>query len=217
MIGNPTAATRAVAPWVVAVLVTVACVGDGIAETKAAPAPAATPAVGAVSVPESRPTSAPTSTVSPLPTAVSIASPPTATPLLAPEPTPAERAVVIGDVRWAAEVADAPNSRGKGLSRRASLPELTGMLFVFDSGRTTGFWMAGMEFALDLVWISADCSVAEVTINAPPVSATTSVSEIPIYKSAVPTAYTFEVNAGEVELYGIGPDDMVVFEGISGC
>ena len=37
------------------------------------------------------------------------------------------------------------------------------MLFVFPSGRTSAFWMAGMRFPLDFVWISENCTVSEIT------------------------------------------------------
>ena len=124
----------------------------------------------------------------------------------------------IGDVGWGAEVADTPEKRRKGLAERDSLAELTGMVFVVPRGQTSGFWMAGMKFALDLVWISADCTVSEITRDAPPVATSTLPSEIAIYKSAVPTAFTFEINAGEVELYGIELGDRVQFQGFSaGC
>ena len=50
-------------------------------------------------------------------------------------------------------VADTPQERAVGLSGYAGLPENVGMLFVFPEPRQPSFWMKGMEFSLDLVWI----------------------------------------------------------------
>lgn len=127
--------------------------------------------------------------------------------------------VTIADIEWTAEVADTPEERRVGLGGRDSLPPLSGMLFVFESGLTTNFWMGGMRFPLDFIWISQDCTVSEITPDAPTLATSTLPSEIRIYQSAVPTRYTFEINAGEAALYGIQLGDRVRLEGIddNGC
>ena len=122
--------------------------------------------------------------------------------------------VAIGDTTWKAEVADTPDTRAQGLAGRDSLLELTGMLFVFESRRTVGFWMRGMRFPLDFVWITDGCEVAQITRDAQPVATSTPPGGVLIYESEVPTAYTFEINAGEADAHGVTVGDRVRFRGI---
>ena len=142
---------------------------------------------------------------------------PTAVPP-GPQPREGEHVVYIADIGWSAEVADTAELRSQGLSGRERLSERAGMLFVFPSGRTATFWMGGMRFPLDFVWISGDCTVSEITKNALPLTTSTQSTQVKIYQSAEPTAFTFEINAGESDLHGIEPGDRVRFEGFSaGC
>ncbi|MEX2013333.1 MAG: DUF192 domain-containing protein [Parcubacteria group bacterium] len=59
----------------------------------------------------------------------------------------------INDVNIKIEVVDTLETRRKGLSDRETLPEGTGMLFVYDNPARYGFWMKDMNFAIDIVWI----------------------------------------------------------------
>ena len=130
-------------------------------------------------------------------------------------PTSQQATVTLGTVDFAAEVARTLAERAKGLSGRPGLRPGTGMLFVFDSGRASTFWMKGMLFPLDIVWIGVDCRIVDITLNVPPPAPTTVDSELSIYASNAPAAYTFEVAAGEVDGRGIKIGDEVRFSGIS--
>ena len=68
----------------------------------------------------------------------------------------------IGSVTFAAEIANTGELRTKGLSERDALDSETGMLFIFDDGRASAFWMKGMRFPLDFVWIGSGCTVVAV-------------------------------------------------------
>jgi uncharacterized membrane protein (UPF0127 family) len=57
------------------------------------------------------------------------------------------------ELRVRVEVADTPELRAKGLMFRESLPEGTGMLFVFPSETTSAFWMKNTPISLDLIFI----------------------------------------------------------------
>ena len=61
-------------------------------------------------------------------------------------PAPDGPAVTVGNAVFEVEIADTPQLRTKGLSGRDTLPDMSGMLFVFESGRTSNFWMKGMRF-----------------------------------------------------------------------
>ena len=89
------------------------------------------------------------------------------------------------------------------------------MLFVFESGKASSFWMKGMRFALDFVWISSGCEVVGVTIDVPPPASNSANSTLPTYSSPAPAAYVFEINAGELAAHGIAVGDTVRFSGIS--
>ena len=88
------------------------------------------------------------------------------------------------------------------------------MLFVFEGGRASSFWMKGMRFALDFVWFGEDCTVVDVTEDVQHSPPQTPSSELEILQSASPAAYTFEINAGEIAQFGIELGDEVRFHGI---
>ena len=112
-------------------------------------------------------------------------------------------------------MAHTPALRTRGLSSRDGLAPQTGMLFVYEGGKAGSFWMKGMRFALDFVWISSGCEVVGLTVDVPPPSSNTADSDLPKYRSPEPAAYVFEINAGEVAAHGIAVGDPVRFSGIS--
>lgn len=125
-----------------------------------------------------------------------------------------ESIVTIGDVKFVAEVVHTKDDRMKGLSGRDHMPLGNGMLFVFEDGVASSFWMKGMKFKLDFVWIGSNCEVVSTTVNVPlPIS--DSGTGLSSYASQTPAAYIFEINSGEVAEYGIELGDPVSFSGIS--
>ena len=127
--------------------------------------------------------------------------------------------VTVGDTSWSIEVADTPGAQGMGLSGRDSLHERSGMLFMFDQSLSAKFWMVGMKFPLDFIWISERCVVLEIVSDAPILTTAQERSIIPTYGPSVPSKYTLEINAGEASRYNVQPGDKVRLEGIksSGC
>ena len=143
---------------------------------------------------------------------------PTPTPTPSPVPTfevfELNASVIIGDSVLPVELAVNSVERTKGLSDRDGLEPGTGMLFIFEGRQASSFWMRKMRFSLDFVWISEDCRVVDITSDVPFPKPGTETSELPSYSSAVPAAYNLEVNAGEVNLFGISVGDTVRFTGI---
>ena len=124
--------------------------------------------------------------------------------------------VRVGDVRFEVEVADTPALRERGLTGRDYLEERRGMLYI-PEGRFVGpFWTKGMRFPIDFIWIGEDCRVVDVSVNAWPPNPGTPDDQIWRYRSYPSAAYTLEVNAGEVDRFGIRVGDKVKFENISG-
>src|SRR5690349_12394377 len=61
--------------------------------------------------------------------------------------------ITIDNATFSVVVAKTPEEREKGLSGRDSLAQNSGMLFVFDHPDTYTFWMKGMKFPLDMIFI----------------------------------------------------------------
>ena len=164
------------------------------------------------------PTLAPTPASSLAPTAATatpIPTTPSPTPILSPSPTPIPSpAIIIRAIPFAAEIADTPALRTKGLGYRDRLAANSGMLFIFPSGQASSFWMRGMRFPLDFVWIGADCRVADITERVPHPEPGAPDATLPLINPASPAAYVFEINAGEIERLGIEIGDPARFRNI---
>ncbi len=101
----------------------------------------------------------------------------------------------INNVKIKAEVADTSEIQKKGLSGRKSLCDNCGMLFTFDNYDIYPFWMKGMNFPIDIIWIKDD-SVVEVVENAQIPSKKAKESQIPSYTPSKKANRVLEVNAG---------------------
>ena len=134
-----------------------------------------------------------------------------------PSPTAAAVAgptVVIGAVAFPAEVAVSREERLMGLSGREALSPGTGLLYVFEPGAAPAFWMKGMRFPLDFIWISEECTVVDITHDVPAPDPTTPTTELPTYGPSSPAAYNFEINAGEAVANGMTAGAPVRFSGL---
>lgn len=84
-----------------------------------------------------------------------------------------------------------------GLGNRVSLEANHGMLFRFDTLSKPTFWMKGMKFPLDFIWIR-DGKIVELTEHiAAPLSAMSD-NQLPIISPSVEVNAVVEVNAGFV-------------------
>ncbi len=124
-------------------------------------------------------------------------------------------AIEIDGSRFDVEIAATPDERRRGLSGRESLPDLSGMLFVFESTRVPGFWMTEMLIPLDFIWIGDECSVVDLHTNVPPPALGTSSGSLPTYRPGSPVRYVLEINAGKVGELGIEVGDRVIFQDIA--
>ncbi len=76
--------------------------------------------------------------------------------------------ITVGNKNIAVEVADTDDAREQGLSGRPELTDEQGMLFDFTNTNESvpSFWMKGMKFAIDIIWIN-DKKIIGITANAP--------------------------------------------------
>lgn len=125
------------------------------------------------------------------------------------ENTPqATKKVKVGETIINVEVADTAELRAKGLGGRASMDSQSGMLFVFPETKKYQFWMKGLSFPLDFIWIT-NGRVTDILKNIPMPSAGQSDQNLPVYEPVVPVNQMVEVNAGFVDAHNIKVGDIV--------
>lgn len=122
--------------------------------------------------------------------------------------------VQIGNGKWEVDLATSSWQKAKGLSGRESMAEDRGMLFVFNYLKQHSFWMKGMKFSLDFVWIrSSDGDrgvVVDVTENVPPMT----FSKIVYYYPSENVDLVLELNAGQIAKWRVNKGDEVSLVGL---
>lgn len=122
--------------------------------------------------------------------------------------TPSVPTVTIGDTTVTVLVADEEKERIQGLSGVEVLPPDQGMLFIYDLPSYYTFWMKGMLFPLDFIWIN-NGEVVDISKNIPN----------PSYENEEPQTITpntpalmiLEVPAGFIEKNNIRIGDPVIY------
>jgi uncharacterized protein len=111
-----------------------------------------------------------------------------------------------GTARVDARVATAPEQRRRGLMHVPVVPAGTGMLFVFESERTGGFWMKNTLVPLDIAFAAADGSIVTILTMTP-----CEADPCPTYDPEAPYAAALEVPAGWFELVGVEVGDQLTW------
>ena len=122
-----------------------------------------------------------------------------------------QRFVIINDTKIKVDVADTKEKRSKGLGGREKLASDEGMLFLFEKEDKYSFWMKGLNFPLDFVWIKGE-KVVDIIQNAKQPDQGESDESLPIYLPREPIDRMLEVNAGVVERLKIKVGDSVRIE-----
>ena len=110
--------------------------------------------------------------------------------------------LTIGSTTIDIEIADNETKRAQGLSNRVSLPDQSGMLFIFPEPVRHSFWMKDMNFPLDFIWIKNGTAIQlskDVPSTQPPV----------VLTPDDPVDQVLEVNAGFIDKNGIKVGDEV--------
>ncbi|MGC9603123.1 MAG: DUF192 domain-containing protein [Minisyncoccia bacterium] len=108
--------------------------------------------------------------------------------------------IKINDQYIVAEIAKDEASRDKGLSGRDSIGLNEGMYFIFDAPGSYGFWMKGMKFPIDIVWISNGKIVGFEDNMQPPADPNASDSTLKNYLPPEPIDRALELHAGRIGL-----------------
>jgi uncharacterized membrane protein (UPF0127 family) len=99
-------------------------------------------------------------------------------------------------LRFQVEVADDEVERARGLMFRESMPEFSGMLFIYEEPQPVAFWMRNTLIPLDMLFFDGTGTLRRVHSNAVPLD------ETPI-PGGNDIRYVLEINGGLAAELGI--------------
>ncbi len=103
------------------------------------------------------------------------------------------------------ELALDDNHRQYGLMFRDNLPEMNGMLFIYDRRRDISMWMKNTFISLDILFISEDGKIINIAKSAQPRS-------LSIIRSKKPAKAVLELNGGLTDKLNINVGDEVIHD-----
>jgi uncharacterized protein len=109
------------------------------------------------------------------------------------------------------EIAETDTQRQRGLMYRASMPEESGMLFIFPEQREGGFWMFNTRIPLSVAYAGDDGVIFQIVDMDPCMSRTAAFCVRQDYLAQAPFRYGLEVNQGYFARRGIDVGDRIEF------
>ncbi len=116
------------------------------------------------------------------------------------------KTITVGSVEVRVEVASTLAEREQGLSGRLSLPQGSGMLFIFPAPTIPGFWMKDMHLALDIIWADSSGVIVTISRNIAPETYPS------VFRPTAPVLYVLEVPAGWAFAHGIAEGMRIVVQ-----
>lgn len=116
--------------------------------------------------------------------------------------------LTIGDDTFNVYVADSAIEWEVGLGNVDILGEGEGMVFIFPWSEERTFWMKGVEYPIDLIWVSNSQVVGFVT--AQPELTTTAEAYYQLYQSPEAVDTVIELSAGTVAEVDITVGDQII-------
>ncbi len=111
--------------------------------------------------------------------------------------------ILVGEREIEVELALTSEEQQLGLGYRDGLDPETGMLFVKERAAPASFWMKGMRFCLDIIWIEgANIVGAAETVCPDPQN--TEDADRATFKSPIPVSFILEMPAGWLDDQGFG-------------
>lgn len=112
------------------------------------------------------------------------------------------------------ELADTAEKRTKGLGFRDFLATGSGMLFIHDKTQKYTYWMKGMRFPIDIMWVLDD-EIVDIISNIPPPIEGQSDETLERFAPTTEVNKVLETNAGFVAENNIQKGDIIIVEGNS--
>jgi len=116
----------------------------------------------------------------------------------------------LGDKLLSLEVVNTPPSIAQGLSGRDRIGS-DGMLFVMPQAAYHQFWMIGMRFNLDMIWL-LDSQVVDITLNVPRPSLGQPPASLPKFRPSQPADMVLEVGEGQAAEWDISVGDRLAVQ-----
>ena len=104
-------------------------------------------------------------------------------------------------------VAQNPAQRARGLMNVRHLPDMTGMLFIYEADGMLSMWMKNTFIPLDMLFIRADGTVSSIAYDAEPQS-------LESVAALEPVRYVLELNAGMADRLGLDKYSRVEWDGM---
>ena len=114
-----------------------------------------------------------------------------------------------GKARFSVEVADDDPKRAQGLMNRESLPQFSGMIFIYDNPQMVSFWMKNTLISLDLIYIKKNGLIDSIYRDLEPMS-------LKKIKSKSKVKAVLEIPGGDSKLYGINNNSFINIDMIEG-
>jgi len=130
-----------------------------------------------------------------------------------PPPRPAAavpRVVLPSGAVYRVELARTPEEQAQGLMFRESLPEKSGMLFLFPDVAPHRFWMKNTMIPLDMIWMDPSGKVIFVSADTPPCKA----DPCPNYGPDSTAASVLEIAAGRAAKEKVTVGSVIRFDGV---
>jgi len=135
---------------------------------------------------------------------------PKAPAAITPVPLSGPRVVLPSGAVYAVELARTPEEQAQGLMFRESLPERSGMIFLFSDASPHQFWMKNTMIPLDIVWLDGSGRVLFVSANTPPCRA----DPCPNYGPELPAPVVLEIAGGMAAKERVTVGSRISFEDI---
>lgn len=116
--------------------------------------------------------------------------------------------VYISDVGLLTDIADTPEKKSLGLGVRESMGEGEAMLFPFEVEGRHSFWMHGMKFPIDIIWLDSDKTVVHIEHSLQPCTPL----DCPSYQPDEDAKYVLETVAGFSERHDIADGTSAEFD-----
>lgn len=115
--------------------------------------------------------------------------------------------IQIKNKKFILEIAKTISQKTRGLSKRVSLCDNCGMIFIYENENFYPFWMKDTLIPLDMIWLNNSNEIvsiytAQTEINIP-------LTKLTIYKNNKPANKIIELNAGEANKLGLKIGDTI--------